>query len=230
MLSADGRVVMISGASRGMGRAVADRLVASGFRVSGGMRDPSKLPESDNVLSCRFDAEEQNSAEAWVAATMERFGRIDAVVNAAGINPKVRVTDDGEDELDQMWRVNVKGPLRVVRAAFPHLAASGYGRVINLGSLSAKRVASNVGYAMSKFAVLALTHGIRREGRDAGIRATVICPGYVATDMTIGETEIARHEMSQPEDIAALVEMAINLPNNAAVSELLVHCQYEPML
>lgn len=230
MLSADGRVVMISGASRGMGRAVADRLVASGFRVSGGMRDPSKLPESDNVLSCRFDAEEQNSAEAWVAATMERFGRIDAVVNAAGINPKVRVTDDGEDELDQMWRVNVKGPLRVVRAAFPHLAASGYGRVINLGSLSAKRVASNVGYAMSKFAVLALTHGIRREGRDAGIRATVICPGYVATDMTIGETEIARHEMSQPEDIAALVEMSINLPNNAAVSELLVHCQYEPML
>lgn len=230
MLTADGRVVMISGASRGMGRAVADRLLASGFKISGGMRDPSKLPESDNVLSCRFDAEEAGSAEAWVAATIARFGRIDAVVNAAGINPKVRVTDDGEDELDQMWRVNVKGPLRVVRAAFPHLAKSGTGRVINLGSLSAKRVASNVGYAMSKFAVLALTHGIRREGRDAGIRATVLCPGYVATDMTVGETEIARHEMSQPEDIAVLVETLINLPNNAAVSELLVHCQYEAML
>lgn len=230
MLTADGRVVMISGASRGMGRAVADRLLASGFRVSGGMRDPAKLPESNNALSCRFDAEEAGSAQAWVAATIARFGRIDAVVNAAGINPKVRVTDDGEDELDQMWRVNVKGPLRVVRAAFPHLAKSGAGRVINLGSLSAKRVASNVGYAMSKFAVLALTHGIRREGRDAGIRATVLCPGYVATDMTVGETEIARHEMSQPEDIAVLVETLINLPNNAAVSELLVHCQYEPML
>lgn len=56
MLTADGRVVMISGASRGMGRAVADRLLASGFKISGGMRDPSKLPESDDVLSCRFDA------------------------------------------------------------------------------------------------------------------------------------------------------------------------------
>lgn len=230
MLAADGRVVMISGASRGMGRAIADRLLASGFRISGGMRDPSRLPEQEGVLSCRFEAEEAGSAEAWVAETVKRFGRIDAIVNAAGINPRMRLTDSGEDELDQMWRVNVKGPLRVVRAAFPHLARSGSGRVINLGSLSAKRVASNVGYAMSKFAVLALTHGIRREGRDAGIRATVLCPGYVATDMTVGETEIARHEMSQPEDIAVLVETLINLPNNAAVSELLVHCQYEPML
>lgn len=230
MLTADGRVVLISGASRGMGRAVVDRLVASGFKVSGGMRDPSKLENSNSVLSCRFDAEEKGSAEAWIAETIARFGRIDAVVNAAGINPKVRVTDDGEDELDQMWRVNVKGPLRVVRAAFPHLAASGKGRVINIGSLSSKRVASNVGYAMSKFAVLALTHGIRREGRDAGIRATVLCPGYVATDMTVGETEIARHDMSQPEDIAVLVETLINLPNNAAISEMLVHCQYEAML
>lgn len=230
MLTADGRVVMISGASRGMGRAVAERLTASGFKVSGGMRDPAQLRESDVMMSCRFDAEDAASAKAWVEQTVQRFGRIDAVVNAAGINPKVRVTDEGEDELDQMWRVNVKGPLRVVRAAFPHLAASGCGRVINLGSLSSKRVASNVGYAMSKFAVLALTHGIRREGRDAGIRATVLCPGYVATDMTVGETEIARHEMSQPEDIAVLVETLINLPNNAAISEMLVHCQYEPML
>lgn len=230
MLNADGRVVMISGASRGVGRAVVDRLVASGFKVSGGMRDPSRLPAGDDVLSCRFEAEEAGSAEAWVAQTVERFGRIDAIVNAAGINPKVRVLDEGEDELDQMWRINVKGPLRVIRAAYPHLAKSGKGRVVNMGSLSSKRVASNVGYAMSKFAVLALTHGIRREGRDAGIRATVLCPGYVATDMTIGETEIPRHEMSQPEDIAVLVETLINLPNNAAISEMLVHCQYEAML
>ncbi|MCW5720063.1 MAG: SDR family NAD(P)-dependent oxidoreductase [Devosia sp.] len=230
MLTADGRVVMISGASRGVGRAVTDRLLASGFKVSGGMRDPSKLPGSDDVLSCRFEAEETGSAEAWVAQTVERFGRIDAIVNAAGINPKVKVLDQGEDELDQMWRVNVKGPLRVIRAAYPHLAQSGNGRVVNMGSLSSKRVASNVGYAMSKFAVLALTHGIRREGRDVGIRATVLCPGYVATDMTVGETEIPRHEMSQPEDIAVLVETLINLPNNAAISEMLVHCQYEAML
>jgi transposase len=86
------------------------------------------------------------------------------------------------------------------------------------------------GYAMSKFALTALTHGVRREGRDAGIRATVICPGYVATDMTANETEIPRQDMTQPGDLAELVETVLRLPNNAAVSELLVHCQYEPML
>lgn len=230
MLEAEGRIVMVSGASRGIGRAVVDRLVASGFKVSGGMRDPTNLPESDYVLSSAYEAEEAGSAERWVERTVSRFGRIDCVVNAAGINPKVRAFDEEEDELDRMWRINVKGPLRVVRAAYPHLAASGQGRVVNLGSLSGKRVASNVGYAMSKFAVVALTHGIRREGRDAGIRATVVCPGYVATDMTVGETEIGRHEMTQPEDLAILVETLLLLPNNAAVSELLVHCQFEPML
>lgn len=129
-----------------------------------------------------------------------------------------------------MWRINVKAPLRMIRAALPYLAAGGTGRVINFGSLAGKRVASNVGYAMSKFALVALTHGIRREGRDAGIRATVICPGYVATDMTVNEDEIPRHDMTQPEDLAALVETMLLLPNNAAVSELLVCSQYEPML
>lgn len=230
MLEAQDRVVMVSGASRGIGRAVAEKLLASGYRVSGGMRDPSRLPLSERTLSCAYEAEEAGSAEAWVEKTIERFGRIDGVVNAAGINPRVRAFDQEEDELDRMWRINVKGPLRVVRAAYPHLAESGQGRVVNLGSLSGKRVASNVGYAMSKFAVVALTHGIRREGRDAGIRATVICPGYVATDMTAGETEIGRHEMTQPEDLATLVETLLRLPNNASVSELLVHCQFEPML
>lgn len=221
---------MVSGASRGIGRAVLERLVSSGFRVSAGLRDLSRLSETEQVISCNYEAEQAGSAEAWVEATVNRFGRIDAIVNAAGIAPEVCALGEDEDELDRMWRVNVKGPLRVVRAAYPHLAATGHGRVVNLGSLAGKRVASNVGYAMSKFALVALTHGIRREGRDQGIRATVVCPGAVATDMTIGVTEIGPHEMIQPEDLAVLVETLINLPNNASVSELLVHCKYEPTL
>lgn len=177
-----------------------------------------------------YHAEDAGSPVEWVAATVKRWGGVDALVNTAGINPKVRVSDEGEDALDEMWRVNVKGPLRAVRAALPYLGVCGHGRVVNLGSLAGKRVGSNVGYAMTKFAVVALTHGIRREGRAAGIRATVICPGYVATDMTLADDEIPRHEMSAPQDLAQLVEIALMLPNNAAVSELLVHCQFEPTL
>jgi NADP-dependent 3-hydroxy acid dehydrogenase YdfG len=230
MLEVDNRIVMVSGASRGIGRAVVDRLVASGFRVSAGLRDPSRLKENERLMTHRYDAGDIESPNAWVKATIARWGGVDAIVNAAGINPRVRVSDDGEDALEEMWRINVKGPLRVVRAALSHLAVCGHGRVVNLGSLSGKRVGSNIGYAMTKFAVVALTHGIRREGRAAGIRATVICPGYVATDMTLNDDEIPRHEMSQPGDIARLVETVLMLPNNASVSELLVHCQFEPML
>jgi NADP-dependent 3-hydroxy acid dehydrogenase YdfG len=230
MLEVGNRIVMVSGASRGIGRAVVDRLLASGFRVSAGLRDPSRLAESERLMTHRYDAEDARSQISWVGATVARWGGVDAVVNAAGINPRVRVSDEGENELDEMWRVNVKGPLRLVRATLPHLAVCGHGRVINLGSLAGKRVGSNVGYAMTKFAVVALTHGIRQEGRAAGIRATVICPGYVATDMTLNDDEIPRHEMSQPSDIARLVETGLMLPNNASVSEMLVHCQFEPML
>lgn len=230
MLKPDGRVIMVSGASRGIGRAVTENLLAAGFQVSAGMRNPDALAPRKNLMVARYDADDAESIESWVVETREKMGRIDGIVNAAGINPRVRITDSGEDELDQMWRVNVKGPLRLVRSAFPHLAATGHGRVVNLGSLAGKRVGSNVGYAMSKFAVVAMTHGIRREGRDAGIRATVVCPGYVATDMTVGESEVARHEMTQPADLAELVRTVLCLPNNASVSELLVHCQFEPTL
>lgn len=230
MLKTDGRVIMVSGASRGIGRAVTENLLQAGFRVSGGMRNPGALEDRENLMTEHYDAEDAASVQSWVAATIKRWGRIDGIVNAAGINPKVVINGDNEDDLDLMWRVNVKGPLRLVRAAFPYLAASGQGRVVNLGSLSGKRVASNVGYAMTKFAVVAMTHGVRREGRDAGIRATVVCPGYVATDMTLNDHEIGRHEMTQPGDLAELVRTVLCLPNNASVSELLVHCQYEPML
>jgi NADP-dependent 3-hydroxy acid dehydrogenase YdfG len=230
MLEVGNRIVMVSGASRGIGRAVVDRLLSSGFRVSAGLRDPSRLTESERLMTNRYDAEDAKSPISWMNATVAQWGGVDAIVNAAGINPKVRVSDEGESELDEMWRVNVKGPLRLVRATLPHLAVCGHGRVINLGSLAGKRVGSNVGYAMTKFAVVALTHGIRREGRAAGIRATLICPGYVATDMTLNDDEIPRHEMSQPGDIARLVETALMLPNNASVSEMLVHCQFEPTL
>jgi NAD(P)-dependent dehydrogenase (short-subunit alcohol dehydrogenase family) len=230
MLSVNNRVVMVSGASRGIGRAVVDRLLRAGFRVSAGMRDPSRVEESERLMTFRYNAEDPQSPVSWVAATVKRWGGVDAVVNAAGINPKVQISDEGESALDEMWEINVKGPLRVVRAALPYLSTCGHGRVVNLGSLSGKRVGSNVGYAMTKFAVVAMTHGIRREGRAAGIRATVVCPGYVATDMTLQDDEIPRHEMSQPEDIAQLVETALCLPNNASVSELLIHCQFEPML
>jgi NAD(P)-dependent dehydrogenase (short-subunit alcohol dehydrogenase family) len=227
MLDPVGRVVMVSGAARGIGREVLRRLHGSGWLVSAGVRAAARLAAGPDLLIHRYEAEEAGSAEAWAAATLARFGRIDAVVNAAGINPMARLLDAEETAHDAMWQVNVKGPMRVIRAAWPHLMACGEGRVVNIASLSGKRVANeNIGYAMSKFAVVALTQEVRRLGWEHGIRATALCPGFVATEMTAA-ARFPREAMSRPEDLAVLVETVLRLPNSASVGELAVNCRFE---
>jgi NAD(P)-dependent dehydrogenase (short-subunit alcohol dehydrogenase family) len=231
VLDTDGRVVMVSGASRGIGRAVVERLVADGYCVSAGARDPRGLVASDRLMIQRYDAESLPSAEAWIAETITRFGRLDGLVNAAGINPECDLIDPDETALDAMMLVNVKAPMRLIRLALPHLARSGAGRVINISSMSGKRVRNrNAGYAMSKFALVALTHAVRQYGWEHGIRATAVCPSFVATDMTAHVTKWPREKMSDPRDIAELIATVLRLPNTATIAELLVNCRLEDML
>ncbi len=230
MLEAADRVVMVSGAARGIGRATVERLLAAGFRVSAGVREARGLVPSDRLMVQRYEAESVDSASAWVDATTARFGALHGLVNAAGINPRFAVTDADESALDQLWAINVKGPLRLSRLALPHLKACGAGRIVNVASLSGKRVANpNAGYAISKFAVVALTHALRREGWEHGVRATALCPGFVETDMTMA-AQFPRAEMSKPGDLAAMVEMLMRLPNTAVVAELLVNCRLENVI
>ena len=230
MLDPSDRVVMVSGAARGIGRAVVERLLADGFRVSAGVRS-STLAESDRLMVHRYDAERLDSAEAWRDATLARFGALHGVVNAAGVSlPGATLADADEAALDAMWLVNVKAPLRLIRLLLPALKAGGDGRVINVSSLSGKRVANaNVGYAMSKFALTALTHAVRQAAWDDGVRATAICPGFVATDMTAA-ADFPRERMSRPADVAALIAMALLLPGTANVAELLINCRLESSL
>jgi NADP-dependent 3-hydroxy acid dehydrogenase YdfG len=236
MLSPEGRVVMVSGANRGIGLAVAHCLHAKGYRLSLGGRDVAKLTtaldgfDTSRIIAVAFDARDRASCEAWVERTVSHFGRIDGLVNNAGIALTAGIEDDDEAAYDAMWEVNVKGPLRLIRLALPYLRRSGSGRVVNLSSLSGKRVRNaNVGYAMSKFAVIALTHAVRRLGWDDGVRATAVCPSFVATDMTSEVTAVSRGEMIQPADLAELVATVLALPNNAVVAELLVNCRLEDM-
>ena len=227
---------MISGASRGIGREIATTLYRDGYTLSLGVRKPEALAldgwDAARVAVHPFDAEDRDTHRAWVDATAERFGRIDGLVNNAGINrPLMTIESYEEDPLDRMWAVNVKAPLSLTNLALPHLRKSGSGRVVNIASLSGKRVRNdNVGYAMSKFAVVALTHATRRIAWDDGVRATVVCPGFVRTDATAAVTKVSREQMIDPADVARLVATVLALPNTAVVAELLVNCQLEDML
>ncbi len=228
---------MISGANRGIGSAIARRLAGDGYQLSLGGRDreavetaAAELP-TDAVMTGRYDAADRSSPARWVAATVERFGGVDVVVNNAGILDRTRIEDLDDAILDELWEVNLKAPLRLVQAALPHLRASGQGRIVNVSSLSGKRVKSPVspGYAISKFALQGLTHSLRMSTWDDGIRVTALCPGFVSTDMT-AELGLDVDQMVQVDDLAALVSTVIALPNTASVAELLVACQLEAMI
>ena len=232
MLNPEGRVTMISGANRGIGRAIAKALHRAGYTLSLGARDPRSLDDviagwdPARLLAARYDAQDQASHRRWVDDTMRRFGRIDGLINNAGMVVRVRVEDDKDAELDRMWAVNVKGPLSMIRNALPHLRRSGSGRIINVASIAGKMVYNNnAGYAMSKFAVVALSHATRQAGWDDGVRCTALCPGFVATDMTADVDTFPQDQMMSPQDIAEIVLTILALSNNASVAELVVNCR-----
>ena len=230
-INTDDRVVMLSGANRGIGAAIATRLASDGYRLSLGARRLDALTESapdsgpDRIMLNHHEATDIDSARRWVEATVDRFGRIDVLINCAGIVDRTGLEAMEEAVLDEMWAVNLKGPLRLTRLALPHLRRSGSGRVVNIASLSAKRVKGDAlpGYSMTKYALLALSHSVRQVGWDDGIRVTAICPGPVATDMMGPDDDT----ITQPEDVADLVATVIALPNTASVSELLIGCRLE---
>jgi NADP-dependent 3-hydroxy acid dehydrogenase YdfG len=229
------KVAMISGANRGIGLAIARELNQAGLALSLGIRTPRSftdpLATNPDTLVHPYDAHDRDAAMSWVDATVARFGRIDVLVNNAGIARFVGLEEGSEDDLDDLLDVNVKAPFRVIRAALVHLKASGSGRVINVASLSGKRVMGlNVGYQMSKHAVVALTHAVRRIGWEHGIRATALCPGFVDTDLVTHVTDVSHDQMIDPADLAKLVATVVALPNTAAVAELLVNCRYEHTL
>jgi NADP-dependent 3-hydroxy acid dehydrogenase YdfG len=237
MLSPDQRVILISGASRGIGKAVAAKLHADGYSLSLGGRDLGALQEMTREWDARrvhlaaYDARDWATHKAWVEAAAGRYGRIDGLVNNAGMNSFMTIRDADEAALDEVWAVNVKAPLNMIKCALPHLEASGAGRIINIASLSGKRVRNNnVAYTMSKFAVRALTHAVRRLSWDKGVRATAMCPSFVRTDMTSFVTTFPHEKMIDPDDFATLVATVIALPNTASIAEMLVNCVLEDMV
>ena len=224
------RVALVSGGNRGIGAAIVRALAEQGWDVSAGMRRPRAMPEAAQVH--RYDAQDRTSEAAWVAAAVERFGRIDAVIANAGIMIPKTVIEAEDEDLDALLEVNVKSPLRLVRAAWPQLVACGRGRVVTIVSLSGLRVKTprSALYSVSKFAALALTHAVRQTGWDDGIRAVAVCPGFVVSDMSAAVTDRPPETMTQPDDLARIVAFVLDLPNTASIATLPINSTLEESL
>lgn len=230
------RVAMISGASRGVGAAIARRLLADGWSVSLGLRDTSAAEQfepRERVFAAPYDALDPPTAGAWVEATVAHFGRIDALVNNAAILRMLTLEEGDESELDELWAINVKAPLRVIRAALPELRKSGSGRVINMASTDAKRVrpGAPLGYVMTKHALHAMTQAVRLEAYEDGVRATAICPGAIDTQMIADLPGVTpKDQRLQPETVADMVAFILSLPNQANVAEFIANTRLESSL
>ena len=233
------RTLLISGASRGIGRSIAERLLADGHRLSLGLRDQQSLAGTaldpalagaDQVLLHSYDAEDPAAADAWVQASTDHFGGFDSVIHSAGIFSRAGVLFEPgqEQEITRTMAVNLMGPWWLTRAAWPQLAAHGEGRLQVLVSMSGKRSKGRLAaYTASKFALLGLCQTMRNEGWEAGIRVTAICPGWVNTDMAAAVQAIPAEAMTQPQDIAALSAELLRLPNSAVPFELAINCSLE---
>ena len=228
------RTLLISGASRGIGRAIAERLLAHGHRLSLGVRNPAGLRDTSldhpSVLLHPYNAEDPATAEAWVNASVSHFGTIDSLIHSAGVFSRVPLLFERgqEQEIQQLWDVNVMGPWWLTRAAWPQLAAHGSGRIVVLVSMSGKRSKGRLaGYTASKFALMGLCQTMRNEGWEQGIRVTAICPSWVNTDMAAAVNAMPKEAMSQPADIASLTAQLLELPNSCVPFELAVNCNLE---
>ena len=228
------RTVLLTGASRGIGRSIARRLLNDGHRLSLGLRDPEALRGTDldveGVMHRAYDANDPSSAEAWVGSTIRQWGEIDTLIHCAGILHRTPLlfADSEEQQLDELWEINVKGPWWLTRAAWPFLVSSGHGRIQVLVSMSGKRVKGRMaGYPVSKFALMGLCQSMRNEGWDKGIRVTAICPSWVNTDMARAVTAVEPAAMTQPDDLASLSSNLLSLPNASVPFQLAMNCSLE---
>jgi NADP-dependent 3-hydroxy acid dehydrogenase YdfG len=232
MTSLEGKVALVTGASRGIGAAVAHSLAVEGVRLALGSRNGDDLG-LDGALARRCDVRRPDDLEALVAEAVEQFGGIDILVANAGVGAYGPFLDLPADQLEEMIDVNVKGTLYAVRAALPHLLKSDAADIVTLASEAGRRgLPLEAVYCASKFAQVGFTRALDHELREQGVRCSNVCPGGVATDFAMGRGRTpdmpALAGMMTPEDVAEVVRFVITRPRNHRILETAFRPAAEP--
>lgn len=237
------KVVLITGASSGIGAGIARELSAAGMTIVIGARRIDRLEAlarelqaaGGTVLARRLDVTDRADVAAFADAARAAFGRVDVIVNNAGIMPLSPMASMKVEEWDRMVDVNIKGVLNGIAAVLPEMTARGSGHVINIASIGALAVSPTAAvYCATKFAVRAISDGLRQERQD--IRVTCIHPGVVESELAGTITDPAAAEAMktwraiglQPDAIGRAVRYAIEQPDDVDVNEIVVRATRAP--
>ncbi|MEJ2205091.1 MAG: SDR family oxidoreductase [Gemmatimonadota bacterium] len=238
----EGRVAVVTGASSGIGRAVAEALAGAGAAVFLGARRTDLLEavaervrERGGIARCRrTDVTHREDVEALVGMALADHGRVDVMVNNAGVMPLSRVEELRVEDWERMVDVNLKGVLYGIAAVLPGMLDRRAGHVVNIGSLAGRRpFPGGTVYSATKFAVRSITAGMQLElSASSGIRVTDVQPGVVSTELPEhipGEELRERFESRwvdqrplQPQDVARAVLFAVSAPPHVNVNEILI--------
>lgn len=231
------KVILITGASSGIGEAIARDLGKAGAKVMLGARRRSKIDEIANEIRWsggiaqgrELDVTDRQSMHAFVQEAMDTWGRVDVLINNAGVMPLSPLSAGKLDEWEQMVDVNIKGVLWGIGAVLPIMERQGSGQIIKVGSIGAHQVVPTAAvYCATKFAVRAISDGLRQES--SCIRVTCVNPGVVESELAASITHAETREAMdsyraialQPSDIAVAVRHVIAAPANVDTSELTI--------
>ncbi|MBA2257035.1 MAG: SDR family oxidoreductase [Thermoleophilaceae bacterium] len=227
---ADDRVLLITGASSGIGAETARHAARDGWRLALGARSEAKLAElagelgEDRVLVRRCDVTDWDDQQALVAAARERFGGLDAVFANAGLGAKRGFLEESVEHWRTMIDTNVLGVALTIRAALAHFREQGRGHFLLTGSVAGRRALPGSLYSATKWAVTAMGEGLRQEVSDSDVKVTLIEPGMVDTPFFDSPVEGAL----RAEDVARAVTYALSEPPHVDVNEILIRPIRQP--
>lgn len=225
-----GKVALVTGAGRGIGRAISLELARSGADVALMSRSTNEIETLANeiqslgrrTLAVRGDVSNEKEVSAVVAETLKTFSRIDILVNNAGIGTFAEVVDLKVEDFDGMFATNMRGVFLMTKAVLPKMKTNQSGDILNIASLAGRNAfIGGAGYGATKWALIGFARSLMLEVRKQNIRVITICPGSVATTFDPDTTALKSDEsIPKAEDIARVVVDALRMPRHVMVSEI----------